>query len=271
MGALLGPVGGLVRLKGSSSLKAASDSPSAFRTSITGRRTEQVGQRSGRVWDASVNTAKPEEFHVLQQLAMGLLPGPFAWYDEMALVTNMLTPQVSTCDPAHWIGGSLGGASHQSLPAGVPRFMRSLVGAPDVWTAMAVPLPVPHSQHLVASAYVSAFSGSTARLKVRELDPEGAVVKEHNGTTATGAVLERVVVPLATSVRTVAVQITVLSALTIAAPAVTFTREALPWATGRGCLTASVWLPEEEIQMAVETDTDWGRRASYSMVVTELG
>lgn len=268
MGAYLGPVGGLVHLKCASKLAVQVAATSTFRTALSGRRTEQVGARGRRVWEAEVSTAKPEQHHVLDQLALGLLPGPYVWYDELAQVTNVLTPEASTCAVGEWTGVVQGGATY---PLGGAPFLRTLSTDRTGVAGLAVPVPVPHGVSVVASVHLTAAPGLTATLRVTEVDPYGLVVREHTVNTAAGAVLERVHLALTTSLRTVALRFEVVGAVTIAGPAVTLTRGLQPWATGRGCHTVSLYVPGEDVQLAFEAAGDWGRRSAYSMTITELG
>ena len=275
MGALLGPVGGLLELVGASSSEVSAPPSSSFTRSLSGVVREQRGPLARRVWEATVGTAKPEQWHVLSQLGTGLLgPGPWVWYDELSQVTNLLTPAASMLHPGTWVGdgASVGGAG---VTEDGTAYFRSVVATPEATVRIGAPeglVPVPFETVVTASVYVTAYSATGGTVAIEQVDPEGATVDAPRVLDVEpGTVGARVHATLTTSMRTVALRITATGSLMLALPAVTLSDTPLPWATGRGCLAASLYLPGEDVQLALTTDTDWGRRSGYSMTITELG
>lgn len=271
MGGLLGPVGGLERLKGSSQLSISAETRYTFRTTLGGARKAYRGPTQRRVWEASVSTAKPEQWQMLSQLEAGLTPGTLVWYDELSQVTNILPPDFSIGSPDYWDGANQAGSRSGAYTHDGLRFLRSVQGQPGQWVTANTEIPIPYGHPVVVSAYVTGHSGGTAVLEIQELDPEGVVVALHQSEGGTDDVLVRHVLSFESSERTVAIRMRARNVLTLALPAITFTKEPVPWAVGRGCLNAVVEVQEENVQAAYETPADYARRSSYSFTVTELG
>lgn len=276
MGALFGPVGGLESLPCAASLQRGSAPAVASRTrSADGTlHVDMEPARTHRVWDVGAG-ARPEDAALLHELVayQRELLAPFVFYPEDALVENVLDPEAARMDLRRWEGLLPGGARSLAWPQGtsVPRFLSSASCRGVGVRGRLVRVPVPRETTVTVSAYLSAFKGSTATLYVYELDPEGVTIREAGRATTTG-VLDRTVVSFTTGLRTSVLTIEVSNAATVAAPAVTFTRTAQPWAPGAGCLNAVLTgAPTKDVILAFETETGWGRRASYSWTIEEVG
>lgn len=264
---LIGPVGGLVQLHGSSSVDVSLPARVTKTVALSGRVTSQRGPAPRREWSVSVNSAYPEHFQALQQLEAGLLgPGPYAFYDEYSQVTNMLSPAQSMMSPASWSGGAQGGAGTAS--DGTP-YLRSITTGVGATVSMVDPVAVPGNFPLTVAAYLSTHPANSATLHFDERDPEGTIVGSHQVSVAADQHATRASISIKTSVRTVEIRVRVVGALMTALPSFTLTDKALPWGLGAGCPTVTFELPGYAPLKAVPHPN--GRRASYSMTVHELG
>lgn len=269
---LIGPVGGLIQLHGSSSVEVTKPARTSRVVALSGRVTEQRGPAGRREWAVGVGSAYPEHFHALRQLESGITwTPPFWWFDESAQVTNMLTPAQSMLADGAFSGGFVGGAGE--MADGTP-FLRSIVGMPTETVHLLADMEdrqmaVPFNTPLTASVYATAFSGTSGSVTLEEIDPQGDVVAFHVETVPAGTVRERVVIQVTTTGRTVAVRARTYGLNMTALPAITLTDSPQLWADGRGCATASFEVLSESVNKAVAHPT--GRRFGYNMTVHELG
>lgn len=281
MGGLIGPVGGLVEVPFTSSEPEDVESRSTYTKALSGRLTEQRGPRQNRAWQCSIDTGRPDDHHMLDQIDRGLLgDGPHVWYSAMARVTNILTPAQTMFTEDTWAGGAQGGAG-QALDGTL--YARSLVAGIAERVELVDLVPVPKGMPIVVSSYISTHPASPAMLYVDEVDPEGristtgaiepsrALVDTHSASVAADRHAVRAVVQFVPSVRTVALYVRVVGALMVTMPAVTLTHRPQGWATGRGCTTASLNLGGRDPRFAFESEDGWGRRESRSFTIHELG
>lgn len=280
MGGLIGPVGGLVHVPFTSSEPEDLESRSTYSKALSGRVTEQRGSRSRRTWSCSVDVARPDDHHMLDQIADGLLgDGPHIWYSASARVTNVLTPAQSKFTEDTWAGGAQGGAGEAS---GEVPYARSYTAGIAEQMELVGLVPVPKGMPTTVSVYISTHPASPAMLYVDEVDPEGrvvggtiqptrALVDTHQVSVAADQHAQRAIVTFTPSVRTVALRVRVVGALMLTMPAVTFTHRAMRWATGRGCLTASLNLTGRDPSLAQESADGWGSRESSTFTIHELG
>lgn len=269
MGGFFGPVGGLVHVPFTSSEPEEVGSRSTYTQALSGRVTEQRGPRPRRKWDCSIEISRPDDHHMLDQIAAGLFgPGPHVWYSAMARVTNILTPWESMFAENTWSRGAHGGAGATS--DGTP-YVRSRTSDPSTTMALARDVAVPTQFPLAVSAYISTHPSTAATLYVDEVDPEGAVVATHQASVAADRWAVRAVVLFTSSVRTVAVRLRVSGALMMTLPAVSLTHRPMGWSAGRGCIAASINLGGSDPRFAFESKDGWGRRESRSFTIHELG
>lgn len=264
---LIGPVGGLIQLHGSSSVEVTRPARVTKKVALSGRVTSQRGPAPRREWGVSVGSAYPEHFQALQQLEAGAYgAGPFVFYDEYAQVTNMLSPAQSLMADSAWTGGAQGGAGTASDGT---RYLRSITTGVGGTVSMVDPLAVPGGFPLTVAAYLSTHPANSATAYFDEIDPEGALVGTHQATVGADQHATRASVSITTSVRTVSIRLRVVGALMTTLPSVTLTDKAMPWAHGAGCPTVTFDLGGHAVLKAVAHPN--GRRASYSMTVHELG
>jgi hypothetical protein len=264
---LFGPVDGLVQLHGSSSVEVTRPARVKKSVALSGRVSVQRGPEPRREWAVSVESAYPEHVQLLQGVEYGAYgPGPFVWYDELAQVTNMLTPGESMLRAGSWTGGAFGGAG---VAADKTPYLVSRTADVGASVFLSERIAVPAEMPVTVSAYVSTHPTTAATLRVREWDPEGVFFNTHTFTVPAGTHAGRAVVSFKTSVRTRTLSFNILDPLMVTMPAVTLTDKALPWATGLGCRSAVVELPGHSVGKAVAHPN--GRRMGYSMTIHELG
>jgi hypothetical protein len=269
--ALLGPVGGLERVAATTSEPVGSEPRVLTTRAISGAVRAQILPRARRVWECTESTVTPEDAAVLEMLSQHLQYGGtsgYVWYSSYAQVTNLLTPDESALLGSSWSGGVVGGAGRT---ADGNRFLVSRNAGAGIAVTLTDRLAVPAERPVTASVYVSAHPGDEARVQVREWDAAGLVVDTHVHVVPAGSVSQRAVVSFTTSLRTVSLSFDVFSPLMVALPAVTLTAAVQPWASGRGCRNALVNLTGEDPQLAFESATHYGRRASRSFTIHELG
>lgn len=276
MGALLGPMGGLVELHGNASLQVSADSRNTYRRYLSGRVQSQRGPRSRKTWSANIATATPQETALLKQLSA--LPhtattAGLVWYDELAQVSNILSEDVSLLMPSHWTGsaGMVGGAG---MTADGVLYTRSVTAPPSSTITLGQAgrqvFAVPSQRTIRVNAYGTTYATGTGTLTVEELDPEMAVVASWSSTLAAGRTGNRITRQLTTNVRTVGIRIKLTGFNAVMLPQVTLTDDLMPWSVGLGAQSVAVDITGEDVQRAVKYGSVWDRRSSISYTITEL-
>lgn len=280
MGGFFGPIGGLIHVPFTSSESEEPGPRSAYRKALSGRITEQRGPRGRRKWDCSIDTSRPEDHQMLDQIEADLFGlGPHVWYSAMSRVTNILTPSQSMFREGTWAGGAQGGAGTASDDT---PYARSYTSGLAEQMGLGSLVPIPGDVPVTASIYISTHPASPAMLYVDEVDPEGrleggviqpsrALVDTHQASVAANQHAQRVAITFTPSVRTVALRIRVVGALMLTMPAVSFTFRPMDWSAGRGCLSASINLGSSDPRLAFESEDGWGRRESRTFTIHELG
>jgi len=270
---LIGPATGLIQLHGSSSTDVSRPVRHSKKTYLSGRVQAQRGPRPRREWSVSVASAYPEHVQVLRQLEAGLLAGPYVFYDELAQVSNLLSPQQSMLAAGTWSGSSTAYQGGAGVAADGTVYLRSIAAEPsgtvEFFADSDRQLVVPPGFPLTASVYVSAFAGSSVAVALEELDAEGATITTHRPNSSVGAVGERVVVSVVTDSRTRYVRFRTFNALMTTLPCLTLTDAVMPWVEGLGCRSVAIELPGHAVNKAVPSAE--GRRIAYEMTVQELG
>lgn len=278
MSGLIGPVGGLESVWFTNSEPESVDSRHTYTKALSGRVTAQRSPRPRRSWSCGMDESLPEDYHVVEQLASW--PSPLVWYSAAACRSNVLTPKASLFEGGTWTGGATGGAGDSSDDT---RYYYSRVAGIAETMRLVDLVPVPNEGPISVGVYISTHPASPAMLYVDEVDPEGristtgaiepsrALVGTHSASVAANQHAQRAVVQFTPSVRTVALNIRVVGALMISAPSVTFTASALPWATGRGCLTSVIDLGGEQHHFGQVASDGFMRVTSRSFTITELG
>ena len=264
---LFGPLSGLVPLHGSSSVNVTRPARVTKTVALSGRVSAQRGPAPRREWGVDVESAYPEHVALLQGVEAGAFgSGPFFWFDELAQVTNMLTPTESTLGGATWTGGVLGGAG---TTADGTRFLFSRNADAGIAVTLTDRLAVPPEYPVTASVYVSTHPTASATLQVREWNVEGAIIATHSDIVPADSYAHRAAVTFTTSPFTASLSFDVISPLMVTMPAVTLTDRPLPWGTGQGCRQAIVETSGYSVRKAVAHPN--GRRIGYGITIHELG
>lgn len=208
--------------------------PTSTRTTLGGNRVAFRSARSHREWDLQATEIDQEEAVGIETLVLdGLGPGPHRLIDPHAQVTNVITPERSLVGRSAALDGVIGSAVDSSpvrLPGGA--IVPSLSSGGGSVTLM-TRAPVMPGKSATASVHVS--PGASVKIKVAGRD--GVFLRDLATVNATGSDdISRV----GYTYKVVASDawylfFEVTGATRIAAPAVTWTDEILPWSVGQGC------------------------------------
>lgn len=208
--------------------------PTSTRTTLGGNRVAFRSARSHREWDLQATEIDQEEAVGIETLVLdGLGPGPHRLIDPHAQVTNVITPErslVGRSASLEGVSGSVVDSGTVQTPEGaVVPSVRSGGGAVTLFTRA----PVIPGKPVTASVHTS--PGSTIVVKAAGLD--GVFIRDLGTIRGSGV---GAVVRSHLSVESVPsdswfVYFQISGATRIAAPAVTWTNELLPWSVGQGC------------------------------------
>lgn len=269
MGAFLGPADGLVEFAHWRESQArATVRPVTYRTTLGGTRKAFFGPRPLRQWEMVATDMDPEQFGPFE-LLLSQSPGPYVFLDQLAQVTNVLTPRASMpgAGNENEFGGT-GSVSSGVIP-GIGRVpaITALAGQ-GIWFGYRTPV-IP-GKPVTVSAFVRG-SGS-GQIQAVFVGADGTAVSTVTSNYTTPAGWERVWVagtPPQTA-REVRIYVHSTSGHAAAVPAVTWTPELMPWSTGRGCAKAVISEYDDEFQWA-DPQAQGQRLSSFKFTVTEVG
>lgn len=244
MTAYIGPIGGLVPLKCPSSLNLDVTRAQSLATTTGGRRVAFQAPRSHRSWSVDTSAATPSEVTAVQALEAGVYgPPPWHWVDPWAQVTNMLTPASSAfATGTFWGGGGPyvsdapvtlepGVVVRRSIIVPTPSSLVAVTGAPGSTYAS---VPVVPGLPVTVSLY-GTIAASRAYMSATFLDAAGATISTHQATATAGiGGTQRFVRTITAPPGAATVRVTALNLSRIAAPQITWTPQATPWALGQG-------------------------------------
>lgn len=206
----------------------------------SGRRVVQLGPRVRRSWSVEYGTEHPRDYAVLDALTRWSTP--LSWVGALAQATNLLTPD-------------------QAAMEGRPGVMRGALDlGGDLWVAQwvaghststvsvtgAFPVPVRPGVPVTVSAYVQrADPARPVQLVLQFLDATGAVLSAITDDGPAGPGIPRASWTRTPPVGAAGVTVVIRYAAILAAPQVTWTPTATPWAPGRG-VNRVVVLPGSE-------------------------
>lgn len=271
MGAFIGPLGSLIEAtQWKEKQSVSTGSAPNFFNAINGARTAQVQPPAGRVlreWDVSMSGAAPEEAAAFQSLVLGGMGiGPFVFLEPLAQVTNLLTPRQSLMDPVTL--GSGRSPSRTVVPG-----LGSMPAAQTTAGSTArfgVGTPVLPGRAVTVSAWV--VSAQSVKVIAQCTDASGSWTNNASTTVtgmASGKWVSVTVTPAAGSAQ-VDLRIESANIDTVACPAITWTRQVMPWAPGRGAAAVVVHGLSESFDRA-DTHLRGNRSLEYSATVTEVG
>ncbi|MNW56936.1 hypothetical protein D3C74_346950 [compost metagenome] len=231
----------MIGIKCPASQNVQAEERHSFSTTLEGRRKAQVRQAGRRTWSLQTSDATtPAEHSLLSQFAHGVWgAGPFVFVSADAPVSNMLTPEVSTCGPEAAYGAHVTNVGELYIGNGVyaPRSLLSAdPGSPMYFGG--VRTPVVAGVRVTGSAWVN---GAGARVAVFWYNAAGSFITSNTSTvTASSGTVVRSYVSALPPVGAVSCVVGGLDTVKAAQPAITWTDSAQPWALGEGCAKAVV-------------------------------
>lgn len=270
MSIYLGNLGRLVELKGPSSQSVAADDGYTFETTLEGRVKAQARTARPRKWSVDIGAATPADLANLLAFAGGEWGnGPFVWVSVDAPVTNLLTPEVSTCGLAALYSSttSVGGP----MPLGGGEFAgRSLVASSaTAWSFVGGSyVPVIQGQKVTGSISVL---GAGAVVRLSWYGSDGVAIA-HAESTMTGAAgtPRRLHVTATPPAGAVGCLLATRGALQAARPAITWTDTLFDWHPGEGCPKAVIHGLSRSVILALR-EPGYGRYSGTSFTITEVG
>lgn len=264
MPAYLGKPGALLPIPKVYQIEVAEARPSSEKVSMGGRVVEFRAPKSRRSWDLSLRADTAGSLAGFQSLLLATKP-PWALIDQLAQVTNCLSPEQSVLDSGTWsgVGLSEGGSAVASDGAYAARTVAHASGgtiALGYRNGFPDRLPVVPGTRVVGSVYAR----GSGLLRVSFRDWTGTTLTDVT-TPFTNTGLSRVVRAALVPNGAVSVQMTVEGATLAGLPAFTWTAAAVPWAVGRGCNRVTVKGSSESLESASL------RRVATSLTIQELG
>jgi hypothetical protein len=268
-GAFLGSLGALIEFaqyKGGISVK--NDRPVTFKTTLGGSKRAFVApQRGLREWSVSTVGMSSEQFAAFELLNAGAYGlGPFRFIDPLAQSTNVLTPRGSLPGVGNefaYTGNGIPGAGTIPGFGSVPAV--SAQAGSQLWFGAGTPV-IPG-----VPVTVSSWVRGVTELQAVFLDAAGAVVGQVTKPVAAQSAWARVHASGEPPVgaQEVRIRLTGPSAFDACLPAVSWTKQVVPWSLGRGCRSAVVHDVSDEV---VDADPGSnGRMADFGFTVTEVG
>lgn len=269
MSAYLGTLGRMVELKCPADQRLSGEDRFTFERTLEGKVKAQVNPLSRRTWNAGVATATPADVGALAAFALGEWGnGPFVWVSADAGVTNMLTPEQSSCDPSTvattgvTVAGPLltadgwAGRSFTNAAPATPFYFGTQVA------------PVIPGQSVTASAYLV---GAGAAVIVRWLDSSGVFISGVTGAAqGVAGSATRCWVTATPPANAASANMQAVNASQGARPALTWTDQLLGWADGQGCPKAVVHGLSRQLLLALK-NPKFGRYTDLSFTITEVG
>lgn len=272
--AYLGSLGALVDVGCSAAVDLGAGRPARDVVTLGGRVSTQVGPRVRREWGLRLpRVSTPAQIANIQAFVHGEFGrGPWVFVSEIAMTTNMVTPQGSVFED---LGTPQGGTSANGGPLVLSDGRRSgrslVVESPS--TQVFLPrvdgvyeyVPVISGQRVSGSIWAQ---GSSPRLRMRFYDASLSLLSTVTGSPAVGAgpqvlTVEGAIVPEGA----VAVLLVVDGVSRVARPSISWTSRAQGWAIGDGAPMVHV----AEVSQAPELLLDARQYIDASFVVREVG
>ena len=267
MAVYAGTVGSLVALECESRLSQAAARSMSTMTTLGGRVIAQLGQAQRRRWQVTVDNSDQTEVGKLAMM-LDALPQPWVWLDSWAQVTNLLTPDQSSWRAYSYPSATVG--SLVDLEGGGVAVSLNDPTSPTRGFAFDVPA-VPGVPFTASVHARPKTTGGSVTVRVSWQDAAGAIITSNSGSRvcAPSGPWTRVTVTATPPAGAVKCYLVATNHIALAAPAVTFTDQAMAWGHGAGC-TAAV-LPGLSLDVLTAWQQPGGQRASYSFDVIEVG
>lgn len=268
MSVYIGQLGRLIKLPYVTSQSMESADRYTFEETVEGVVRAQVRPVGMRTWSMSATRYLAEAQGTLMSFINGEWGnGPFVWVSADAPVTNLLTPEISSCGPGTKIGSATNLAGPMRLPGGLWAG-RSLISSNP---SQNMPFgrnvtPVLPGVKVTASAYVI---GENCRVGVGFYNAAGEFLEAK--LSEVGSVFE----PLRRGITAmppddaVACGVYAASTLQASRPAITWTDRMFDWADGQGCPSAIIHAASKEVQ-AAHIDPRGYRAATMPFRATEV-
>lgn len=251
-----------------------------FQTTLEGRVKAQFRPGGRRAWDLRLpRTSSPLEVSKLTDFTSGAWgPGPFRFVSAEAPITNLLPPGVAACEsrenPSVVIGdggpmrlsdGSWSARSYLSSNPNLVMFF-GVADGPGFGSGHAVPV-VPGG--MVTGAVTVLGEGAYAQLRFYDFADDLVSSSESSVRASAGASV-RSVVTAQVPAGAVSVRVLGRNAVQGSRPQVTWTKDFMPWADGRGCARSVVLGGQSEL---VRTNQGPNNRTleGVSFTVQEVG
>lgn len=270
MTAFIGTIGRLVQLPYVSASEVSLSDDYTFDKTLEGKVKAQAKAVKRRTWALSVTRYLSPDQGTLMAFVHGEWGrGPFVWVSPDAPVTNMLSPEQSTCDPSTLFTSGVTKAGPLDCGAdGVAgrSFSNSSPASPFYFGGDKTPV-IP-GRPVTASAWLV---GAGAQIRISWYDAAGAFIVSATGTGQGVAGTAKRVFHTATPPSNAAsAVVAAVNATTAARPALTWTSELFPWSNGRGCLKAVVHSASTTVR-AVSKVRNGIQASDIAFTVTEVG
>lgn len=235
--------------------------PSSLRTTMAGRVKAQVGPRVSRSWGLRLGavTSAAEAAVVTGFVYGDFGDGPWWWYSDMSMVTNILPPEVSLLRTGQAAQDGVRDSFAMHLPDGSiagnsvyvePSQTAHLTYKDDA----ALNLPTIPGQPFTASSF---FDAGVGRLNVQTLLANGRESRSIFSDESRGVGVQRTQVTFVPTIGEVAFRVRVITddmGVQVARPAVTLTKTPTEWAIGGGVQKAII------TQQTADTTMAWDKK-----------
>lgn len=270
MSVYLGTPGRLIELHCAADQALPGDDVFTFERTLEGRVKAQARPLSRRLWKVQVSTVTPRNLGALAAFAGGEWGrGPFIWVSEDAPVTNLLTPEQSTCDPStiYTAGVTATGPLNLGSDGWAGRtFTNSTPSTTFYFGSQGAPV-IP-GQKVTASAYLV---GAGAAVQIRWADAAGTFLSFSTGpASGVTGVAKRLALTATVPANAALAQVQAVNAAQGARPALTWTETPFEWSDGQGCPKAVISGLDRQLILALRTP-GYGRYSDASFTITEVG
>lgn len=233
MTSYIGLPGALVPISCPASEDVQNDRAFSEAVTFSGRRHVQLGPRVRRSWSVEYGVEHPRDYAVLDALTRWSTP--LSWVGALAQATNLLTPEQATLGDA---GLSVASLVRGSFDLGGGLWVPQWVTGSTISTVIltqAGAVPVRYGVPVTVSAHVQRADPVTpVQLVWQFLDASGGVLQERSSNFAGGVGVERATWTMLPPAGAASMTLRVRAAGLFAAPQVTWTPSAAPYAPGRG-------------------------------------
>lgn len=270
MSVYIGTPGRLVELPYVSSQTVKSSDEYSFETTLEGRVKAQAKPLKRREWSLSASRYLAGAQGTLLAFVNGEWGrGPFVWVSADAQVTNLLTPDQSSCDPSTI--NTAGVTATGPLNLGADGWAGRSFTNPAPATAFnfgSQLAPVLQGQNVTVSAYLV---GAGAQMRIRWVDAAGTFLAFTTGPAqGVAGIATRVSHTGMPPANAAQAQVQAVNATQAARPALTWTDQVVEWSDGQGCPKCVVHSVGRDLKMVSRLQRGL-RTADVGFTITEVG